>query len=48
METLWQDVRGGLWILARSPGFATVTVLTLAASPNLCSLFSTLWARSIH
>jgi putative ABC transport system permease protein len=30
METLWHDIRGGLRILVRSPGFAAVTVLTLA------------------
>ena len=30
METLWKDLKCGLRMLARSPGFAAVAIVTLA------------------
>ena len=51
MHTLWQDVRYGLRLLARNPGFAIVTVLTLAfgigANTAIFSLLNAVMLQSI-
>jgi hypothetical protein len=30
LDDLWQDLRYGVWMLSRNPGFAAVAILTLA------------------
>lgn len=43
VETLWQDVRYGLRMLAKNPGFATIAILTIALGVGInVGIFSVL------